>query len=82
MSCIVTVRGVPMEGVVGDALATLMTTPYKNGKLVVAVSEDTDVDDPGSVYHAITTRADPAKDVIAALRVAAAWPALCPITGG
>jgi len=63
LSCIVKVGGVPREGVIGDALMTLMTTPLNNGKLVVAVSQDTDVDDPGSVYHALATRADPAKDV-------------------
>lgn len=64
LSCIVTIRGVPREGVVGDALTTLMATPYNNGKLVVAISEDTDVDDPGAVYHAIATRSDPSKDVV------------------
>lgn len=63
LSCIVTIRGVPKQGVVGDALMTLMSTPLINGKLAVAISEDTDVDDPGSVYHAITTRVDPAHDV-------------------
>ena len=63
LSCIVQIGSVPREGVVGDALITLMGTPLNNGKLVVAVSEDTDVDDPGSVYHAMATRADPARDV-------------------
>ena len=63
MSCILQVYGVPREGVVTDALLTLMTTPYNNGKLVVAISEDTDIDDPGAVYHAIATRSDPAIDV-------------------
>jgi UbiD family decarboxylase len=63
LSCIVKVGGIPRDGVVGDALMTLMTTPLNNGKLVVAVSQDTDLDDPGSVYHAMATRADPAKDV-------------------
>ena len=31
---------------------------------MVAVSPDTDLDDPGEVYHAIATRCDPARDVI------------------
>lgn len=63
LSCIVKIGGIPRTGVVGDALMTLMTTPLNNGKLVVAVSQDTDLDDPGSVYHAMATRADPGKDV-------------------
>ncbi len=64
MSCIIKIAGVPRQGVVNDALMTLMGTPYNNAKLAVAVSEDTDLDDPGSVYHAIATRSDPALDVI------------------
>jgi len=64
LSCLLKIGGVPRAGVAGDALLTLMTTPLNNGKLVVAVSEDTDLDDPGSVYHAIATRCDPARDVI------------------
>ena len=64
LSCILQIRGVPRDGVVADALMTLMTTPLNNAKLAVAVSEDTDLDDPGSVYHAITTRSDPGIDVI------------------
>jgi UbiD family decarboxylase len=64
MSCIIKIAGVPRPGVVNDALMTLMGTPYNNAKLAVAVSEDTDLDDPGSVYHAIATRSDPALDVI------------------
>ena len=64
LSCIIQIAGVPREGVVSDALLTMMSTPYNNSKLAVAVSEDTDLDDPGSVYHAIASRADPALDVI------------------
>jgi 2,5-furandicarboxylate decarboxylase 1 len=63
MSCVIQIRGAPRDGVVGDALLAVMSTPYNNAKLAVAVSEDTDMDDPGSVYHAIATRADPALDV-------------------
>ncbi|MGE0733250.1 MAG: hypothetical protein AB7P50_00700, partial [Alphaproteobacteria bacterium] len=64
MSCIVQIAGVPRQGVVADALLALMTTPLINGKIAVAVSEDTDIDDPGAVYHAICTRSDPGRDVI------------------
>jgi len=52
------------QGFVNDALMMAMGAPWLNTKLVVAVSPDTDIDDPGDVYHAIATRADPARDVI------------------
>src|SRR5262249_50191447 len=45
-------------------LMLAMGAPWLNTKLVVAVSPDTDLDDPGDVYHAIATRCDPARDVI------------------
>ncbi|MDP3769180.1 MAG: UbiD family decarboxylase, partial [Dehalococcoidia bacterium] len=35
-----------------------------NTKMVVAVSPDTDLDDPRQVYHAIATRCDPSRDII------------------
>ena len=54
----------PREGMVNDALMTAMGAPWLNTKLVVAVSPDTNLDDPGDVYHAIATRCDPARDVI------------------
>ena len=41
-----------------------MGSPWLNTKMVVAVSPDTNLDDPAEVYHAIATRADPARDVI------------------
>jgi 2,5-furandicarboxylate decarboxylase 1 len=53
----------PREGFVNDALMLVMGSPWLNTKLVVAVSPDTNIDDPGDVYHAIATRADPARDV-------------------
>jgi 2,5-furandicarboxylate decarboxylase 1 len=54
----------PREGMVNDALMLAMGAPWLNTKLVVAVSPDTNLDDPGDVYHAIATRCDPARDVI------------------
>ncbi|MBM3487849.1 MAG: UbiD family decarboxylase [Alphaproteobacteria bacterium] len=63
MSCILQIAGVPRDGVIADALMALMSTPYNNAKLAVAVSADTDIADPGAVYHAITLRADPGRDV-------------------
>jgi 2,5-furandicarboxylate decarboxylase 1 len=54
----------PREGMVNDALMLAMGAPWLNTKLVVAVSPDTNLDDPGEVYHAIATRCDPARDVI------------------
>jgi 2,5-furandicarboxylate decarboxylase 1 len=54
----------PREGMVNDALMLTMGAPWLNTKLVVAVSPDTNLDDPGDVYHALATRCDPARDVI------------------
>jgi UbiD family decarboxylase len=63
LSCIVQFN-YPREGMVNDALMLAMGAPWLNTKLVVAVSPDTNLDDPGDVYHAIATRCDPARDVI------------------
>ncbi len=54
----------PREGMVNDALMLAMGAPWLNTKLVVAVSPDTNLDDPGEVYHAIATRCDPARDIV------------------
>ena len=50
-------------GFVNDALMLAMGSPWLNTKLVVAVSPDTDIDNPADVYHALATRVDPAQDV-------------------
>ena len=63
LSCILQFSA-PREGFVNDALMTAMGAPWLNTKLVIAVSPDTDLDDPADVYHAIATRSDPARDVI------------------
>ncbi len=52
------------EGQVNDALLMAMGAPWLNTKLVVALSPDTDLDDAASVYHALATRVDPARDVV------------------
>ena len=54
----------PREGFVNDALMTAMGAPWLNTKMVVAVSPDTNLDDPADVYHAIATRCDPSRDII------------------
>jgi UbiD family decarboxylase len=53
----------PRDGFVNDALMAAMGAPWLNTKLVVALSPDTDLDDAADVYHAIATRADPARDI-------------------
>jgi 2,5-furandicarboxylate decarboxylase 1 len=63
LSCILQFE-YPREGFVNDALMTAMGAPWLNTKMVVAVSPDTDLDDPGDVYHAIATRCDPSRDII------------------
>jgi len=54
----------PREGMVNDALMLAMGAPWLNTKMVVAVSPDTNLDDPADVYYAIATRCDPARDMI------------------
>lgn len=63
LSCIVQMTA-PREGFMNDALMTAMGAPWLNTKLVVAVSPDTNLDDPAEVYHAIATRCDPSRDII------------------
>ena len=54
----------PREGFVNDALMLAMGSPWLNTKMVVALSPDTNLDDPGDVYHAIASRCDPARDIL------------------
>ena len=54
----------PREGFVNDALMLAMGSPWLNTKMVVAVSPDTNLDDPADVYYAIATRCDPGRDMI------------------
>ena len=58
MSCILQVADVPRPGLMTDALMMMMSCPWNNAKLSVAISADTDIDDPGAVYHAMATRCD------------------------
>lgn len=58
MSCILQVADVPRDGLITDALMMMMSCPWNNAKLSVAISADTDIDDPGAVYHAMATRCD------------------------
>jgi len=51
-------------GMVNDALLACMGAPWLNTKMCVAVSPDTDPADPASVYHALATRVDPARDIV------------------
>jgi UbiD family decarboxylase len=63
LSCILQLE-YPRDGFVNDALILAMGAPWLNTKMVVAVSPDTDIDNPGDVYLAMASRADPARDVI------------------
>ena len=62
VSCVIQVE-YPRPGFVNDALMQTMGAPWLNTKMVVAVSPDTDIDDPGAVYRAMATRVDPARDI-------------------
>lgn len=54
----------PRHGFVNDALMMAMGAPWLNTKMVVALSPDTDIENPAEVYHAIATRVDPARDLV------------------
>ena len=51
------------DGFVNDALMAALGAPWLNTKMVVAVSPDTDIDNPGEVYLAMASRVDPARDI-------------------
>jgi len=53
----------PRDGMVNDALMLTMGSPWLNTKMVVAISPDTNIEDPAEIYHAIATRCDPARDM-------------------
>lgn len=63
LSCLIQLE-YPREGFVNDALMLAMGAPWLNTKMVVALSPDTNLDDPADVYYAIATRCDPARDMI------------------
>ena len=83
LSCVIQVGEPPMAGAVNDALMTAMGAPWLNTKMVVAVSEDTDVNSAEDVYHAIATRVDPARDlfVVGNTRGSPYDPAAAPVPG-
>jgi 2,5-furandicarboxylate decarboxylase 1 len=83
LSCIIQFDS-PWQGFVNDALMMTMGAPWLNTKLVVAVSPDTNLDDPGDVYHAIATRADPARDIILVPNTRGSLydPSAAPLEGG
>ncbi len=54
----------PREGPINDGLMTTMGAPWLNTKMVVAVSPDVDLDNPGDVFRSIATRCDPSRDII------------------
>ena len=51
------------DGFVNDALMAALGAPWLNTKMVVAVSPETDIDNPGEVYLAMASCVDPARDV-------------------
>ncbi|MTJ80046.1 MAG: UbiD family decarboxylase [Telmatospirillum sp.] len=82
LSCILQFE-TPRPGYVNDALMASMGAPWLNTKMVVAISPDTNIDDPGDVYHAIATRCDPARDlfVVPATRGSLYDPSAEPLEG-
>jgi 2,5-furandicarboxylate decarboxylase 1 len=51
------------EGQVRDALMTCLTSSALHPKLVVAVDEDVDIEDPAELWWAVSTRVDPERDI-------------------
>ena len=63
LACIIQVEA-PREGFINDGLMQTMGAPWLNTKMVVAVSPDTDIDDPKEVFNALASRVNPSRDVI------------------
>jgi 2,5-furandicarboxylate decarboxylase 1 len=63
MSCILQLAEVPRDGMINDALMMMMSCPWNNAKMSVAISADTDISSAAAVYHAIATRCDPGRDM-------------------
>ena len=63
LSCVIQIGEPPIKGGVNDALMATMGAPWLNTKMVVAVSEDTNVNSAEDVYHAIATRVNPSRDI-------------------
>lgn len=62
ISCVIQVD-YPRPGYINDALMSVMGAPWLCTKSVIAVSSDTDIESSASVYHALATRCDPARDI-------------------
>jgi len=54
----------PRPGMVNDALMLVMGSPWPQTKVVIAVSPDTDINDPEAVFLAVASRCDPSRDMI------------------
>jgi 2,5-furandicarboxylate decarboxylase 1 len=63
MSCILQLAEVPRDGMINDALMMMMSCPWNNAKMSVAISADTDISSAAAVYHAMATRCDPSRDM-------------------
>ena len=63
MSCILQLSSIPREGIINDALMMMMSCPWNNAKMSVAISDDTEISSAAAVYHAIATRCDPSRDM-------------------
>lgn len=83
MSCILQLADIPRDGVINDALMMMMSCPWNNAKMSVAISADTDISSAAAVYHAIATRCDPGRDMFIVDRTRGSmWdPSAAPIPG-
>jgi UbiD family decarboxylase len=61
--CIIQVEPA-MDGQVTDALLSVLSAPFINMKMAIAVDPDINIYDYRDVHYALATRIDPARDVI------------------
>ena len=63
LSCIIQVAPV-MDGQVTDALLSVLSAPFLNMKMAIAVDPDINIYDYRDVHYALATRVDPSRHVI------------------
>ncbi len=63
LCCIIQVEA-RFDGQITDALLSVLSAPFLNMKMAIAVDPDIDIYDYRDVHYALSTRVDPSRDVI------------------
>ena len=63
LTCIIQVEPA-MDGQVTDALLSVLSAPFLNMKMAIAVDPDINIYDPRDMQYALSTRVNPSRDVI------------------